>query len=177
MNSLPTGTVTFLFTDIEGSTPRWEQYPAAMKAALAQHDTLLRAAFSAHGGTVLQTAGDSFVAVFAQAPDALAAALAGQRALQAAPWAAPIGALRVRAALHSGPGEQRADGDHAEFTLNRLARLLATGRGGQILVTATTRQLLNGGVDGLGWRDLGECWLKDVIRPLHVYQVLAPDLP
>src|SRR4051812_19902328 len=105
MVHLPTGTVTFLFTDIEGSTTRWEQHPAAMKAALAQHDALMRAAFTAHAGTVLQTAGDSFVVVFARPGDALTAALEAERALQDAAWPAPIGALRVRAALHSGPGE------------------------------------------------------------------------
>ena len=179
MPDLPTGTMTFLFTDIEGSTDRWERYPAEMRAALAQHDTLMRTAFSAHGGTVLQTAGDSFVVVFARPAAALAAALDSQRALRdAAAWPAPLGPLRVRAALHSGPGEQRADGYHAEFILNRLARLLAAGHGGQILATGTTRQLLDGATPaGVAWQDLGERWLKDLIRPLHVYQVLAPDLP
>src|SRR5689334_984294 len=105
MTRLPTGTVTFLFTDIEGSTTRWEQHPAAMKAALAQHDAIMRTAFAAHEGIVIQTAGDSFVTVFARPAAALAAAVAAQQALGAAPWPAPIGPLRVRAALHSGPGE------------------------------------------------------------------------
>src|SRR5690349_12275269 len=98
MQDLPTGTVTFLFTDIEGSTTRWEQQPTAMKAALDQHDALLRAAFATHAGTVIQTAGDSFVVVFARPGDALAAALAAQQALRAATWPEPIGPLRVRAA-------------------------------------------------------------------------------
>jgi class 3 adenylate cyclase len=169
--------VTFVFTDIEGSTTRWEHYPAAMQTALDQHHTLIRAAFAAHGGTVSQTAGDGFVSAFARPDAALAAALAAQRALQAAAWPAVIGPLRVRVALHSGPGEQRADGYHAEFTLNRLARLLAAGHGGQILVTATTRHQLDCTDPPVAWRDLGEHWLKDLIHPLHVYQAVVPDLP
>src|SRR5262245_4597667 len=109
MKALPTGTVTFLFTDIEGSTSRWEQYPTDMTVALGQHDQIMRAAFAMYGGTVLQTAGDSFVVVFAQPGEALAAILAAQRALQAATWPAATGALQVRAGLHSGPAEQRPD--------------------------------------------------------------------
>ena len=175
---LPTGTVTFLFTDIEGSTARWEQAPAVMEAALAQHDALVRAAFAAHGGTVLQTAGDSFVVVFARPGDALAAALAAERALQAAVWPPPLEPLRVRAALHSGAGEVRDGQYHAEYTLNRLARVLAAGHGGQILCTATTRDLLEGAAPaGVAWQDLGDCWLRDLIRPLHLYQACVPDLP
>jgi class 3 adenylate cyclase len=177
MTHLTTELVTFVFTDIEGSTTRWEHYPAAMKTALDQHHTLIRAAFAAHGGTVIQTAGDGFVSAFARPDAALAAALAAQRALQAATWPAVIGPLRVRVALHSGPGEQRADGYHAEFTLNRLARLLAAGHGGQILVTATTRHLLDCTDPPVAWRDLGQHWLKDLIHPLHVYQAVVPDLP
>jgi WD40 repeat protein/class 3 adenylate cyclase len=178
LRNIPTGTVTFLFTDIEGSTTRWERYPTEMKAALAQHDNVMRAAFAAYHGTVFQTAGDSFVTIFARPAEALAAILDAQRTLRAAAWQQPIGVLRVRAALHTGPGEQRDDGYHAEFTLNRLARLLSAGHGGQILCTDTTRWLLEGTTPpGVAWQDLGECWLKDLIRPLHVYQVLAPDLP
>ncbi len=177
MTHLATEVATFVFTDIEGSTTRWEHYPAAMKTALDQHHTLMRAAFAAHGGTVIQTAGDGFVTAFVRPDAALAASLAAQRALQAATWPTVIGLLRVRVALHSGPGEQRADGYHAELTLNRLARLVAAGHGGQILVTATTRHLLDWTDPPVAWRDLGEHWLKDLIHPLHVYQALVPDLP
>jgi class 3 adenylate cyclase len=170
--------VTFVFTDIEGSTTRWEHYPAAMQAAMEQHDTLMRATFAAHGGQIIQKAGDSFVAVFARANDALTATVAAQCALHAASWPSAICPLRVRAALHSGPGEQRADGYHAEITLNRLSRLTATSYGGQILVTGTTRHLLDHtAASAVAWRDLGEHRLKDVIAPLHVYQVLVPGLP
>jgi class 3 adenylate cyclase len=178
MTPLPSTVVTFVFTDIEGSTTRWEHYPAAMQAAMEQHDSLMRSAFAAHGGQVIQKAGDSFVTVFARASDALAATVAAQCALHAAPWPTDICPLRARSALHSGPGEQRADGYHAEITLNRLSRLTATSYGGQILVTATTRHLLDQtAVPAIAWRDLGEHRLKDVIAPLHVYQVLVPGLP
>src|SRR5438067_4710496 len=97
----PTGRVTFLFTDIEGSTKLWEQHPRAMRRALARHDTLLRDPVETHGGVVFKTIGDALCAAFATAPAALAAALAGQRALQNEAWE-EVGLLRVRMALHSG---------------------------------------------------------------------------
>ena len=102
MSDLPTGTVTFLFTDIEGSTRRWEQHPEAMTTALARHDALLRAAIEAHGGYVFKTVGDAFCAAFSTAPDALAAALDAQRAVVAEAWG-PVEPLRVRMALHDRP--------------------------------------------------------------------------
>ena len=126
MASLPSGTVTFLFTDVEGSTARWEQHPEAMRVALARHDALVRAAIEEHGGHVVKTMGDAFHAAFARAPDALAAAVEAQRSLQAEPWdeiAPEIGGLRVRMALHTGAAEER-DGDYYGPALNRAARLL-----------------------------------------------------
>src|SRR3712207_8813065 len=99
MPDLPTGTVTFLFTDIEGSTTRWEQRREAMQVALARHDAILRKAIEAHGGVVFKTVGDAFYAVFPTAPDALAAALTAQRGLQAERWPEPLGTVRVRMAL------------------------------------------------------------------------------
>jgi class 3 adenylate cyclase len=178
MPPLPLGSVTFLFTDIEGSTPRWEQHPALMKGALDRHDALLRAAISAEQGVVFQTAGDSLVAAFVTPAAALGAAVAAQCALQAEPWPGELGALRVRMALHTGPAELRDGQYHAEYTLNRLARLLAAGHGGQILASATTRHLLNGAAppDGV-WQDCGEHWLKDLIRPLRIYQACVVGLP
>src|SRR5438309_931550 len=101
MAEVPTGRVTFLFTDIEGSTRLWEHHPEAMLAALGRHDALLRGAIAAHGGRVFKTMGDQFCASFATAPGALAAALSAQRALQAEAWG-EIGPLRVRMALHTG---------------------------------------------------------------------------
>src|SRR5690242_20111433 len=105
MAELPSGTVTFLFTDIEGSTARWEQQPEAMRVALARHDALLRASISAHGGHVVKTTGDGFHAVFSRAPAAVTAALEAQRQLQAEPWG-EIWPVRVRMALHTGATEE-----------------------------------------------------------------------
>src|SRR3954465_9317558 len=127
MARLPSGTVTFLFTDIEGSTARWEHQPEAMGAALARHDALVRAAIVEHDGYVVKTMGDAFHAAFSRAPDAVAAALDAQGRRQAAPLG-EIGPLRVRMALHTGIAEER-DGDYYGSTLNRAARLLSAGHG------------------------------------------------
>src|SRR5437868_4305474 len=108
---LPTGTVTFLFTDIEGSTKRWEHHSHLMKSAIQRHDVILRQAIQAHGGYVFRTEGDAFRAVFSYAPQALAAALDAQRAIAAEPWAAEIAPMRVRMALHTGAVEIR-EGDY-----------------------------------------------------------------
>src|SRR5881628_1594120 len=101
MSALPTGTVTFLFTDIEGSTRLWEEHPEAMRVALARHDAFLRHAIETHGGHVFKTVGDAFCAAFATAPHALAAALMAQQALCSEPWG-EVHAVRVRMALHTG---------------------------------------------------------------------------
>src|SRR5215212_4058494 len=175
-SNLPTGTVTFLFTDIEGSTRKWEQHPQAMKAALDRHDAILRGAIASSGGVVVQTAGDSYAAPFPTAPPALAAALSAQRELQAEPWPEEIGDLRVRMALHTGPADVRDGYYHAEVTLNRLARLLAAGYGGQVLLSLATQQLVRDSLPpGTDLLDLGEHWLKDVLRPERVFQLAAPD--
>src|SRR5690242_10864133 len=109
MAELPSGTVTFLFTDIEGSTTRWEHQPDAMRVALARHDALLRISIANHGGHVLKTMGDAFHAAFSRAVSAVGAAVEAKRRLQAEPWG-EIGPLRVRMALHTGEAEER-DGD------------------------------------------------------------------
>src|SRR5947209_4799902 len=139
MAELPTGTVTFLFTDIEGSTRLWEQHPEAMQLALARHDALLRAAIQTHGGHVFKAMGDQFCAAFATAPDAVAAAIEAQGALNAEPWG-ETGPLRVRMALHTGATELR-DSDYFGPPLNRVARLLDAGHGGQILLSQATFDL------------------------------------
>src|SRR5208282_6289539 len=128
----PTGTVTFLFTDIEGSTRLWEKQHAAMQLALAQHDALLREAIESYNGYLFKTTGDGAHAAFAVATDAMMASLAAQRALTAHPW----GELRIksRMALHSAAAEVR-DGDYFGPALNRTARLMAAAHGGQILLT------------------------------------------
>ncbi|HSH81589.1 MAG TPA: adenylate/guanylate cyclase domain-containing protein [Herpetosiphonaceae bacterium] len=176
MPDQPTGTVTFLFTDIEGSTTRWEHQRQAMQQALARHDAILRAVIAAHGGHVFKTVGDAFYAVFAAAPDALHAALAAQRAFEAEAWPAETGPLRVRMALHTGATEQR-DGDYFGPPLNRVARLLAAGHGGQVLISAATQELVRDQLPlAAALRSLGEHRLRDLIRPEHIFQLLAPDL-
>jgi class 3 adenylate cyclase len=163
MVGLPTGTVTFLFTDIEGSTVRWEQHPQRMPATLARHDIILRDAIEAHQGAVFRTVGDAFCAAFAHAPAAVAAALAAQRALYAEDWGAG-GALRVRMAVHTGAVELR-DGDYQGLPLNRVARLLAAAHGGQILISRATKELVGDMLPAdVALRDLGIHRLKDLTR-------------
>jgi predicted ATPase/class 3 adenylate cyclase len=176
MAELPRGTVTFLFTDIEGSTVRWEHQPEAMRASLARHDALVRAAIQDHHGHVVKTMGDAFHAVFVRAPDAVAAAVDAQRKLQAEPWG-EVGPIRVRMAVHTGTAEER-DGDYYGPPLNRAARLTSTGHGGQILVSQATYELVRDGPpDGITFVDLGEHRLKDLIRPERVFQVAGDGLP
>ena len=136
---LPNGTLTFLATDIEGSTRLWEDAPDAMQIALARHDVILRQGIEKHGGLVFKTAGDAFFAAFTSPWRALDAALAMQQALQAETWP-PQSPIRVRMALHSGAAELR-DGDYFGQPLNQLARLLSAGHGGQTLVSSVTSEL------------------------------------
>jgi class 3 adenylate cyclase len=191
---LPTGTVTFLFTDIEGSTRLWEQHPAAMREALAQHDTILRQIIVTHGGVVVKPTGDGLHAAFARAPDALGAALAAQRALQTERWElfavperqqsriqTPRGRskpkISVRMALHTGVAEER-DGDYFGPPLNRAARLLATGHGGQTLLSLATAALVRDVLPpDVEICDLGVHRLKDLTCPEHIFQLVTPDLP
>ena len=176
MTETPTGTVTFVFTDIESSTRLWEEHPQAMRAALACHDSILRLAIQAHGGLIFGTAGDAFYAAFSDARRALAAALAAQRALCTEAWE-EIGALRVRIALHTGAAELR-DGDYFGPPLNRVARLLVAGHGGQILLSLATQELVRDHLPpGTLLRDLGEHHLKDLIQPEQIFQLVTTDLP
>jgi len=172
----PTGTVTFLFTDIEGSTRLWEERAVAMRASLARHDALLRHSIDDHDGCIFKTGGDAFCAAFHTAPDALAAALEAQRALQREPW--PEGAkLRVRMAIHTGAVEVR-DGDYFGAPLNRVARLLAAGHGGQTLLSAATHDLCRDHLPPLASvKALGTHGLKDLDRPEAVFQLCHPELP
>ncbi|MBS0327248.1 MAG: hypothetical protein JSS46_11985 [Proteobacteria bacterium] len=176
MPEVPRGTVTLLFTDVEGSTRLWETHPEAMRAALARHDALLRQCIGGHDGHVFKTVGDAFCAAFHTAPDALAAALEAQRALQREPW--PEGArLRARMALHSGAAEHR-DGDYFGAPLNRVARLLATGHGGQTLLSEAAHDLCRDQLPPLAsTRSLGVHGLKDLGRPEAVFQLCHPELP
>src|SRR5258706_8778654 len=153
-STLPTGTVTFLFTDIEGSTRLWEAQPKAMQVSLARHDALVREAIISANGYVFKAVGDAFCAAFARAPDAVAAALMVQTALDTEPWPEET-PIKVRIALHTAAVEMR-DGDYFGAALNRVARLLATGHGGQTALAQTTRAPRRDLLPGAAFvRDLG----------------------
>ena len=168
-------TSTFLMTDIAGSTRLWDEQRAAMVLALEAHDTLLRSVVEAAGGTVFKTTGDGLLAAFERPGAAVRAALAGQRALQDHPWPTSV-PLQVRMAIHSGDAEVR-DGDYFGPALNRVARLLSIGHGGQVLVSAAGAALVTDDLPaGATLLDRGEHHLKDLARPEHVYQLGAPGL-
>ena len=173
--ALPTGAVTFLFTDIEGSTERWDTHREAMSAAVQRHDAIGRVAMDAHGGYVFKTLGDAFCVAFARPEAAVAAALDFQRALATEDFAA-VGGLRVRVALHTGSADERY-GDYFGPAVNRVARLLAIGHGGQTLLSGVMHDLVLGALpQQASLRDLGEHRLKDLSRPEYVYQLVAPEL-
>jgi predicted ATPase/class 3 adenylate cyclase len=177
MTNVPSGTITFLFTDIEGSTRLWESQPDAMKPALARHDALLREAIEGRGGYVFKTVGDAFCAAFAEPSDALEAALAAQRSLLVEKWASEIGSIRVRMAIHTGVAEER-EGDYFGQPVNRVARLLSAGHGGQTLISVATQELIRDSLpEKASLLDMGEHRLKDLLRPERIYQINAPDLP
>ncbi len=177
--SLPVGTVTFLLTDIEGSTRRWEAAPTAMAAAVARHYEILDAAITGHRGVrpVEQGEGDSVVGAFARASDAVAAAVDAQCALSGEHW--PDGAtVRVRMALHTGEAELRDAGNYFGRAVIRCARLRAIAHGGQIVVSGATADLVVDGLpDGVSLVDAGLHRLRDLGRPERVWQVTHPDVP
>jgi predicted ATPase/class 3 adenylate cyclase len=181
MSTLPAGTVTFLYTDIEGSSRLWEHQPEAMRRALVCHDAILHQAIESQGGTIFRTAGDAICAAFSSAEEGLSAALQAQQALVAQDWQADgIGLaspLCVRVALHSAAAEVQ-NGDYVGGSLNRIGRLLPVCHGGQILLTQATEQL---GRDHLpvGARllDLGQHRFRDLVYPERVFQLIAPGLP
>ena len=176
MRQPPTGTVTFLFTDIEGSTKLWESSPEAMRPALERHDLVLRQAIAAHNGYVFKTVGDAFCAAFATAPEGLTGALAAQLALAAEPWETET-PLLVRMALHTGTAQER-DGDYFGPPLNRVARLMAAGHGGQTLLSGVTQELIRDQMPALATLlELGTHRLKDLARPEAVFQLRHPSLP
>jgi class 3 adenylate cyclase len=163
MPDLPTGTVTFLFTDLEGSTRLWEEHPEAMKAALARHDEILRDAIAAHDGHVVKSTGDGIHAVFASAHAALHSSVDAQRRLGSEAWATPD-SLRVRMGLHTGEAEHR-DGDYYGSATNRAARLMSVAHGGQVLVSLGSEELLSDDLgDSVSLVDLGEHRLRDLSR-------------
>jgi predicted ATPase/class 3 adenylate cyclase len=161
----PSGVVSFLLTDVEGSADRWERDEAAMDEALARHDAVVGATIANHGGYVFSTAGDSFAAAFTTPLAAVSAAVDAQRAL------VEVG-LRVRMAVHVGEAHER-EGDYFGPTVNRAARLMAAGHGGQVLVSNPAADLLGGRIE---LQDLGEHRLRDVTSTMRVWQVVAPGL-
>jgi predicted ATPase/class 3 adenylate cyclase len=175
---LPTGTLTFLFTDVEGSSGPWETNPAAMRAVMARHDALLTQVFAHHDGVVVRPRGegDSLFVVFIRASDAVAAALAGQRALRAEDWG-ELGPLRVRMGLHTGEADVR-DGDYYGAAVNRTARIRAAGHGGQVLLSEATTKLVRGALPaGAALMDLGRHVLRGLDEPELIYQLTAAGLP
>jgi class 3 adenylate cyclase/streptogramin lyase len=176
VSELPRGTVTFLFTDVEGSTKLLDALGGvSYHEVLTTHQRLLREVFAVHGGREIDTHGDSFFVAFQRAAEAVQAAIEGQRALAGHDWPAGVG-LRVRIGIDTG--EPTIGGDrYVGLGVHRSARIMAAGHGGQILVSGTTRDLI---VDelpaGTSLRDLGPRRLKDIERPVHLYQVTAPGL-
>ena len=169
------GTLIFLFTDVEGSTRLWERFPQAMKVALERHDRILQAAAAASGGQVVKTTGDGMMAVFSSAAAAVGACLTAQRDLAAEPWG-PTGPLRVRMGLHAGEAATRSS-DYFGPAVNRTARIMAVGHGGQVLLSAAAAALATVRLpEGAGLRDLGSHRLKDLGRPERLFQLVHPDL-
>ena len=171
---LPSGTVTFLFTDIEGSTQLWEKQPEAMKSALARHDLILREAVEANHGYFIKKTGDGVHAVFSTALDAIHASVQAQCNLQA-----PLSDLeiKVRMGVHTGEAELR-DGDYYGQSLNRAARIMSVGHGGQILLSAITAGLVREQLtQNTSIKDLGEHRLKGLSNPEHLWQLITPELP
>jgi predicted ATPase/class 3 adenylate cyclase len=176
MTRLPTGPLTFLFTDVEGSTKLWERNPEAMSKALSHHDELIRNAVEANDGFIFKTVGDAFYVAFSAAAEAVQAAIDAQKSLLSEEWE-ETGPLKVRIALHTGTAEERG-GDYFGPTLNRAARLLSAGHGGQVLLSLSTQELVGDQLPlGVELRDLGVRRLKDLFGPEHIFQLTAPDLP
>ncbi|HEU5089864.1 MAG TPA: helix-turn-helix domain-containing protein, partial [Roseiflexaceae bacterium] len=167
LDALPSGTLTFLFTDIEGSTRHWEQQPDAMRLALTQHNQLLQQAIADGGGTLVKHTGDGMLAVFTRCEHAVAAAVAAQRLLVANEW--PTGQpLLVRMAMHTGTVELQGQ-DYVGPALNRAARLLAAGHGGQILLSLAAAELSRDHLPAsVTLRELGSYRLRDLARPEQV---------
>ncbi len=172
--TLPQGVVTFLFTDVVGSSAKWDSARSAMESAIRRHDAILGKAIESHGGQIVKKMGDGIMAAFADPGEAVNAAIESQVGLRAEPWAEEIGELTVRMGVHSGPAQPEA-GDYLGPALNRAARIAAAGHGGQILVSAATRELIGTTLD-VGYRDLGEHHLRGLTRPARLYQVTVAGL-
>jgi predicted ATPase/class 3 adenylate cyclase len=169
-------TATFLFTDLENSTPLWENHPALMQELAAQHDTLMREAIEAHRGRVVKTTGDGFHAIFETAADGVAAAVAGQQAMIGELWPAETGPLRVRMGLHTGESRER-EGDYYGPEVNRAARVMGLANGGQVLISEATAALIRTALPpDVSLTDLGEHRLRGLVVPEQIFQICHPAL-
>jgi predicted ATPase/class 3 adenylate cyclase len=176
MAELPSGTVTFLFSDVEGSTRLLTRLRGSYAGLLAEHRRVLRAAFNKHDGREVHTEGDAFFVAFARASDAIAAAVAGQRALASRRWPEGVD-VRVRMGVHTGEAEVRLD-DYVGLDVHRAARICAAGHGGQVLISSSTRELVADELPAdVALRDLGEHRLKDLDRAEHLFQLVVGGLP
>ncbi|MCL1594256.1 MAG: adenylate/guanylate cyclase domain-containing protein, partial [Actinomycetia bacterium] len=176
--SLPGGIVTFLFTDVEGSTRAWEASPELMAEALTQHDEAIMTAVTANNGVAVKARGegDSWFVVFESAVDAVAGAAEVQRRLADVEWVTSPG-LVVRASLHTGAADLRM-GDYYGPVVNRAARLRSIAHGGQTIMSGATYQLVQDQLPvGVSIVDMGDHGLKDLTRPEHVFQIDIDDLP
>ncbi|MGH3089023.1 MAG: protein kinase domain-containing protein, partial [Rubrobacteraceae bacterium] len=175
----PTGAVTFLFTDIEGSTALWQNHPSQMRVSCARHDDIMRVAIESRGGHVFSTGGDAFCAAFASPRQALEATLEAQRNLFAEEWEENA-SIRVRMGLHTGEVEVQG-GDYRGGELSRAERLMSAGHGGQVLLSDAAYNLVRDPLPhmepGAALRDLGEHQLKDLRHTERIYQLVVPDLP
>src|SRR5687768_3644825 len=178
MANLPSGTVTFLFTDVEGNAALWASHPEQKGVAILRHEAILREAIEANGGHAYKIVGGTAVqAAFPTAPQALQAALQAQYALHAEHWPEEIGSVAVRMALHTGVLEPGGN-DYFGPLLNRVARILAAGHGGQVLLSSATAQLVRDSLpEGAVLNDLGEHRLRDLIQPEHIFQAVVHGLP
>ena len=176
MAELPSGTVTFLFSDVEGSTRLLTRLRGRYAEVLGEHQRLLRAAFDEHDGREVHTEGDAFFVAFVRASDAIAAAVSAQRSLASQRWPEGVD-VRVRMGVHTGEADVRQD-DYVGLDVHRAARICAAGHGGQVLISSSTRELVADELPAdVALRDLGEHRLKDLDRPEHLFQLVVGDLP
>ncbi|HSK66101.1 MAG TPA: adenylate/guanylate cyclase domain-containing protein, partial [Anaerolineales bacterium] len=175
--SLPTGTVTFLFTDIEGSTKLAQGYPDTWETLRKYHDTILRNAIESRNGFVFRIVGDAFCAAFPTAGDALQAALKAQIDLNAKNWEGPP--IKVRMGIHTGQADIQPDGEYLGYlTLTRVQRVMSAAYGGQVLLSNTAAELVHGRLPAqVSLRDMGEHRLKGLDGSERLWQVVSPDLP
>src|SRR5687768_6916677 len=177
MENLPSGTVTFLFTDIEGSTKLAQEYPDHWESMRDRHDAILKSAIESHNGHVFQTTGDGFCAGFHIARDALHSAIQSQLELAHEEWGES--SVKVRMGIHTGKAEVQESGEYRGYlTLSRIQRLMSAGHGGQVLISLATQELIRDDMpEGVTLRDLGELRLRDMSHPEHIYQLDIPNLP